>query len=134
MLNKLNQEFYFNECALNLRSYRQELLASNIANNDTLHHQPLDFNFSKTLEMITKRKNFKSQCELKLTSGKHISNLNSTKYNNYDKIIKSHLVTNNKEKNINIEKLKFINNSLLYQIDIAFINNKFKNIMNVLKG
>ena len=34
MINRIDQELNFHQTALNLRAYRQELLASNIANAD----------------------------------------------------------------------------------------------------
>ncbi|WP_240502463.1 flagellar basal body rod protein FlgB [Methylocaldum sp. 14B] len=40
----------FNEVALSLRAYRQELLASNIANADTPNYKAVDFDFKNTLD------------------------------------------------------------------------------------
>ncbi|MVF23035.1 flagellar basal body rod protein FlgB [Methylocaldum sp. BRCS4] len=40
----------FNEVALSLRAYRQELLASNIANADTPNYKAVDFDFKNALD------------------------------------------------------------------------------------
>lgn len=40
----------FNEVALSLRIFRQELLASNIANADTPHYKAVDFDFKNALQ------------------------------------------------------------------------------------
>lgn len=49
MINRLDQELNFNRNALNLRTYRQELLASNIANADTPNYKARDFDFKAAL-------------------------------------------------------------------------------------
>lgn len=49
MINRIDQELNFSRNALNLRTYRQELLASNIANADTPHYKARDFDFKSAL-------------------------------------------------------------------------------------
>jgi flagellar basal-body rod protein FlgB len=49
MLDKLDAEFAFGRQALDVRSYRQELLSSNIANADTPNYKARDVDFSSTL-------------------------------------------------------------------------------------
>ncbi len=50
MINRIDQEMKFNQTALNLRAYRQELLASNIANADTPHFKARDIDFKSALD------------------------------------------------------------------------------------
>lgn len=49
MINSIDQELSFGSNALNLRTYRQELLASNIANADTPNYKARDFDFKAAL-------------------------------------------------------------------------------------
>lgn len=49
VLDQLNRELNFNQTALNLRAYRQELLASNIANADTPNYKARDIDFKSAL-------------------------------------------------------------------------------------
>ena len=49
MLDKLDKEFAFGREALDVRSYRQELLSSNIANADTPGYKSRDVDFSTAL-------------------------------------------------------------------------------------
>jgi flagellar basal-body rod protein FlgB len=49
MLNRLNDALDFHAQALSLRSERQRLIASNIANADTPGYVARDFNFAQTL-------------------------------------------------------------------------------------
>ena len=49
MLGKLDQYMQFNEAALSLRSKRQEVIASNIANADTPNYKARDIDFASAL-------------------------------------------------------------------------------------
>jgi flagellar basal-body rod protein FlgB len=49
MLDKLDAELAFGQQALDVRSYRQELLSSNIANADTPNYKARDVEFSSAL-------------------------------------------------------------------------------------
>ena len=49
MFNRIDQELDLSSKALSLRSYRQELLASNIANADTPNYKARDFDFKAAL-------------------------------------------------------------------------------------
>jgi len=49
MLDKLDAEFAFGRQALDVRSYRQELLSSNIANADTPGYKARDVDFASSL-------------------------------------------------------------------------------------
>jgi flagellar basal-body rod protein FlgB len=50
MIGKLDDYLRFNETALSLRSQRQEVLASNIANADTPNYKARDIDFSSALQ------------------------------------------------------------------------------------
>ncbi|XBC37980.1 MAG: flagellar basal body rod protein FlgB [Buchnera aphidicola (Floraphis choui)] len=134
MLNKLDKEFYLNTCSLNLHAYRQELLASNIANSNTPNYRSLDIDFPKILNTLIKENTNQPKYKLTVTSKNHISVSKNRNKNNYDRIVSKNYIVNNDTVNIDSEKINFIKNSLLYQMDIILINNKFKNLMNVLKG
>ena len=50
MINRLDEALRFQQTALSLRSARQELLASNIANADTPDYKAKDINFASALQ------------------------------------------------------------------------------------
>jgi len=56
MIGKLDDYMRFNETALSLRSTRQELLASNIANADTPNYKARDVDFAAALKGAMARK------------------------------------------------------------------------------
>jgi flagellar basal-body rod protein FlgB len=50
MINRIDSELGFHQRALSLRAYRQEVLASNIANADTPHYKARDIDFKASLQ------------------------------------------------------------------------------------
>jgi flagellar basal-body rod protein FlgB len=50
MINRLDEAMRFQQTALSLRSARQELLASNIANADTPNYKAKDMDFASALQ------------------------------------------------------------------------------------
>lgn len=50
MMDRLDNLLHFNRTALNLRAYRQEVLASNVANADTPHYKARDIDFKGALQ------------------------------------------------------------------------------------
>src|SRR3954469_20525728 len=55
MIGKLDDYLRFNEAALSLRSSRQQLLASNIANADTPNYKARDIDFASALQGVLSR-------------------------------------------------------------------------------
>ena len=53
MIDKLNGMFQFHQDALNLRTFRQQVLASNIANADTPGYKTRDINFQSEFQSLT---------------------------------------------------------------------------------
>jgi flagellar basal-body rod protein FlgB len=50
VVSKIDKEFFFQEQALGLRAYRQQVLAGNIANADTPNYKAQDFDFTAALK------------------------------------------------------------------------------------
>ncbi len=50
MINQVDNELGFHQKALSLRAYRQQVLASNIANADTPHYKARDLDFKASLQ------------------------------------------------------------------------------------
>jgi flagellar basal-body rod protein FlgB len=50
VVSKIDKEFFFQQQALGLRAFRQQVLAGNIANADTPNYKSQDFNFTAALK------------------------------------------------------------------------------------
>ena len=71
MIGNLDNYLRFNETALSLRSQRQELLASNIANADTPNYKARDIDFASALQNAMA--GGKSGAALNTTSSNHLA-------------------------------------------------------------
>src|ERR1700709_1333941 len=79
MLNRLTDTLDFQAQALNLRSERQRLIASNIANADTPNYQAREMDFATMLKNATG--NAQPAAKLAATAPGHISNANADSSN-----------------------------------------------------
>ncbi|ANZ22543.1 flagellar biosynthesis protein FlgB [Buchnera aphidicola (Diuraphis noxia)] len=134
MFNKIHQIFDFNQKSLNLYAKRQEILASNIANSDTPGYKSVDINFFNEFNKI---KNYSKHTNIALskTSPNH---LNAKKDNFFSPHILSILTNQIKPDGNTVdmdrERIEFLNNSLKYESNLAFMKNDIKNIMYILQG
>ena len=72
MKTLLDNQMRFHQAAFNLQAYRQELLASNIANADTPHYKARDIDFRSALQNAI-RKGGQSGVALDTTHQAHIA-------------------------------------------------------------
>lgn len=134
MLDKINNDFNINKILLNLHSYREELLASNIANSRTPKYKSSDINFSKTFHKLLDNETEIKSKNLATTANKHIKNQNSSELYDENKVKKNSYVSKNGAVNVDLDRINFVHNGLQYHADVVFINNKFRNITNVIQG
>ena len=73
MIGKLDDYLRFNEAALSLRSQRQQLLASNIANADTPNYKARDIDFASALQGALNRPSGAPAGVMRGTSSAHIT-------------------------------------------------------------
>ncbi|CAL4322698.1 Flagellar basal body rod protein FlgB [Buchnera aphidicola (Eriosoma grossulariae)] len=136
MFNKIQSAFQFNNTALDLITYRQEILASNIANSETPNYKSKDINFTMELKKATNEKINTPSLKLYQTSAHHISHKYNHTLQNV-KIINNNIKNktfNNNSVNMNVERVKFLENTMAYQTILTLLNHQIKNMFNVIQG
>lgn len=101
-----------NERALGLRAYRQELLASNIANADTPGYKALDFDINAAL-----RNGLSATSNLPLQY--HVPNQSSIDGNTVE---------------MDVERAKFAMNALMYEYHVDRVKGHYKDMDDLLKN
>lgn len=132
MTAALDKMFGFQEKALTLRGYRQQLLASNIANADTPNYKAVDIDFAKTLQAAQSKQ---SGVELAKTSPMHLDGKNAAMNgikSMYRTSIQPSIDGNTVDSNI--EQAQFSENALNYMATLQFINGGIKDMQEALKG
>ncbi|MHD0644063.1 flagellar basal body rod protein FlgB [Pseudomonas aeruginosa] len=128
--DRLSADLNFNQEALRLRSQRQEVLASNIANADTPNYKARDFNFSDEMrKAMASEQQDDGSFELSRTSDRHIeasarpSRISSLKYR-----IPDQPSLDGNTVDMDRERVQFMDNTLRYQAGQTFMNSKLRGL------
>ena len=126
----LDKAFGIHATTLVMRSKRAELLASNLANSDTPNYKARDINFREVLSA----KNRELQT-LSTTNTSHMqpgrSGLTSTRL--YYRIPNQPSVDGNTVDS-QLERSAFMENSIMYQTSLRFLNGKISGLMTAIRG
>lgn len=133
MLGRLDEYFRPQETALKLRSERQEVLASNIANADTPGYKARDFDFQKSFEAALQKKPVKP---LQATDSRHLQPKESV-----DPFAPALLYRNPRQSGIdgntvdmNAEMAAMTDNGIRYQAGITFMQKRIEGLRSALTG
>ncbi len=116
------------------RAQRAEILASNIINADTPNYKAKDLDFNEIFNLNKNAPSVKP-VSLKTSHSNHLSNdINNafslqTKYR-----IPENASLDGNTVDSHIEKGKFAENAVRYQISLSMLNNKIQGLINTLKG
>ena len=139
MLGKLDDYMRFNEAALSLRSQRQTVLASNIANADTPNYKARDVDFGGALKAAMDKASPSAGATLKTTATKHYPNppQNGTTMADGTPLLYRGVVQGAVDGNtvdMDVERNQFADNALRYEAGITIINAQIKEMMAAIQG
>ena len=134
MIDRLDTEISTLRTAMNLRAYRQEVLASNIANADTPHYKARDLDFSAALSNAMAGKG-DGGLHMKQTSARHLQGEavapfgDSLRYRTeYQGAVDGNTV------NMDVERAAFAENSLQYEAMITALRSRFSDLRNAMQS
>ncbi len=132
-LSKLDKEFDFPTQALKLRAYRQQLLASNVANADTPNYKAVDINFEQELKRIAGKNS--GALKLETTSQNHLQastgNALGAKVQ-YRTGTEANIDGNTV--NLDLERAKLAENAFRYEAMIRNISGQFRGLVTAIRG
>jgi flagellar basal-body rod protein FlgB len=139
MVGKLDDYLRFNEAALSLRSQRQTVLASNIANGDTPNYKARDIDFSSALQGALERSSASAGGPLRTTANKHFPNppqdggsmADGTPLL-YRGVVQGAVDGNTVD--MDVERNQFADNAVRYEAGITMINAQIKNMLTAIQG
>lgn len=144
MLNRITDTLNFQTEALVLRSERQRVIASNIANADTPGYQARDFDFSKALRAATGQSSSAqtglptSSVQLATSSNGHLG-LNGTSVDsrnqpelNYAANAQTNLDRNTVD--MDRERATFVDNTVRFEATLRFLNGQIKTLNTAITG
>ena len=129
----LDNYFGLNAQSVLARSKRAEVLASNIINADTPNYKAKDLDFSSILS-ANSNKAIKP-ITIHASHGNHITHGSNDTFSLQTKYrVPEHASLDGNTVDSHVEKGKFAENSVRYQISLSLLNNKIQGIINNLKG
>ena len=139
MLNKLTNALDFHGQALSLRSERQRLIASNIANADTPGYVARDFNFAQALREATAPAAAAGAgagtSAMATTSGGHIAGAAGAR--SEPNLLYASASQTNLDRNtvdMDRERANFADNAVKYEATLRFINGNVRTMLDAIKG
>lgn len=134
MESQLDTTLRFHQQALNLRAYRSQLLASNIANADTPNYKAKDIDFASAMQGALSRQQ-PGNPGLVLTSMRHITsaaeNMAGVRVMHrvpYQSSLDGNTV------NMDVERAQFADNAIRYEASLTFISNQIKTLLSAIQG
>jgi len=136
MLNKLTDSLDFHGQALSLRSERQRLLASNIANADTPGYVARDMDFARALREATGQLQPGSVSGgLSVSTPGHMAMPGGARSaSNFDYSLSSQTNLDSNTVDMDRERANFADNSVRYEATLRFINSNVKTTLDAIKG
>lgn len=127
-MEKIADNLAFHASALALRSQRNTVLASNIANAATPGFKARDIDFNQEM-----RRHERSG-PLVVTDSQHLPTLRPVSPNGflYRQPLNPSLDGNTVE--LNVEQMQFSENTMRYQTTLTFLNNRIAGLMTAIRG
>lgn len=127
-MTRLDDAFRFQEAALRVRSQKQELIASNIANADTPNYKAKDVDFATALRDALGTGN-----GLAKTMQGHLSG-QTGRISNSEKSAQSSVGRDGNGVNLDRERGAFMDNALRYEASVNMVNGQVKSLLSVIQG
>jgi flagellar basal-body rod protein FlgB len=134
MLNQLTKSLDFQGQALSLRSERQRLIASNIANADTPGYVARDMDFSQALREATGAA--RATGAMAATSAGHLSGTSNGARSEPNLLYSTASQTNLDSNSVDMdrERAAFADNAVKYEATLRFINGNVRTMLDAIKG
>lgn len=133
MMDRLDHLLNFNRTALNLRAYRQEVLASNVANADTPHYKARDVDFRSALQNALSGK-IDGPLNLKQTAAGHLPGDAQNAYasqlqyrTEYQGSVDGNTV------NMDIERAAFAENAIQVEALLTFVRGQLSDVRQAMQ-
>lgn len=134
MAGRIDDMFRFHQNALNLRTFRQQVLASNIANADTPGYKARDIDFAAALQDIAAGR--EANLSLRTTNARHLGG-GGAGGSDPVKVLYRAPVQPSIDGNtvdMNVERNRFAENAVHIDANLTFLNGKIKTLLAALQG
>ena len=133
MIDSLDKLFQFHQNALNVRAFRQQLLAANIANADTPGYKARDIDFAAALNEAGAAR-AQPAVTLRASSAEHLaSGAGSDPAAVLYSTVQQPSIDGNTV-DMDMERNRFAENAVHYDANLSFLNSQIKLMLAALQG
>ena len=133
MISKLDEMLDFHRSALNLRSYRQQILAGNVANADVPQFKARDIDFARALQSAQAQS--AARGALAVTSPRHLRGAAGARGVSellYRVPHQDSLDGNTVD--MDVERVQFADNAIHVEANLTFLNSQIKAMLAAIQG
>jgi len=131
-MNSIAQNVAVYSQALNLRTQRHQVLASNIANADTPNYKARDFDFSRAMQNALAGRHAAGGIALAQTSAAHMAGGGGSGAAELQFRKETQSAVDGNTVDMDVERAQIAENALQYQILTQLIGDKFKGLRNAM--
>lgn len=132
-MNKLDNAFLFHTQTMNLRTERQSLIASNIANADTPHYKARDIDFGQSLERAMAGRGG-DHLTMARSSGRHLQGGQGSSPNQMLYRTEHQSAVDGNTVDMDIERAQFTDNAIRYEASVNFVTSRFKGLLDAMQS
>ena len=133
MTTKLDRAFAFHTQAMNLRTERQSLIASNIANADTPNYKARDIDFGKSLERAMAGRGGDGLAMARTASG-HLAGSAGVSSGHYLYRAEHQSAVDGNTVDMDVERAQFADNAIRYEASVNFVTSRFKGLLDAMQS
>ena len=131
MTSRLDGLFQFSQDAMNLHSYRQKVIASNIANADTPGYRARDIDFTKALKSAQDAQGKPKAPALGLKSTAEAGTPLGAELLYRSAVQRS---ADGNTVDIDVERAQFAENAVRYEAQLTFVGHQIKQMLAAIQG
>jgi flagellar basal-body rod protein FlgB len=131
--SKIDNALFFQQRALGLRAYRQQVLAGNIANADTPHYKARDFAFADALKEAVAGRG-EHALALARTNARHLPGIGDEGLPPLAYRIPMQDSADGNTVEMDVERTEFSDNAIHYEAGLAFVTHQLKLLSSATQG
>ena len=133
MISKLDRAFHFQTQVMNLRTERQSLIASNIANADTPHYKARDIDFGKALDNALAGRGAGGLAMARSARG-HMEGGGAAAMGHFLYRTEHQSAVDGNTVDMDVERAAFAENATHYEASLTFINGLLRSMQAAVSG
>lgn len=133
-MTDFSQDFAVLGKALNLRTQRHQVLASNIANADTPHYKARDFDFQAAMQNAVSGRSISGGLNMSVTARGHLAGSEGVAFSSLQYRGVNQASVDGNTVDMDAERAQMTDNAMQYQILTQLVSDKFRRLKSAVSS